>query len=329
MGNIALFLRDYSHYHVMARRKPTIISGTIVAQTAVEAGVHPDEVMKIESILCPTDLSPDSDEALRYAVALSRAYNAELLLLHCNTGDGSAPGEYDAAAQTIREALVKYSGDYDLSGLDWKSLVVTCEDVGEAIAREAAIYRVDLIVMRSRRRPHRAALLGSTAETVSRNAPCPVLVMHSDERDWVTGSDAKIELKRILVAYDFSDYSELALNSALSLAQEYQSDLHLLHVLPPFSLNESEISWYPLGQKAPIIKPRGVCKRPCRQRLIFGASSNTPSARASLTAKSSTTPKRTRSISYVWVRMAPDLGCALCSDRMSIACCVKRRVRCW
>jgi nucleotide-binding universal stress UspA family protein len=51
------------------------------------------------------------------------------------------------------------------------------------------------------------------------------------------------------VAYDFSDYSELALNYALSFAQEYQSELHLLHVLPSFSLKEPEISWYPLGEE--------------------------------------------------------------------------------
>ena len=207
--------------------------------------------MKIESILCPIDLSPDSDEALRYAIALSRAYNAELILLHCDLTD---PGlgrrvAQDEAAETLRKSLQEYSGSADLVGLDWKSLVITCDDAGEAISREAARYGVDLIVMRSRRRPHRAALLGSTAESVSRTAPCPVLVMHTDERDWVTGSDTKIELKRVLVAYDFSDYSELALNSALSFAQEYQSELHLLHVLPPFTLNESEISWYPLGRE--------------------------------------------------------------------------------
>jgi nucleotide-binding universal stress UspA family protein len=206
--------------------------------------------MKIECILCPTDLSPDSDEALRYAVALSKAYNAELLLLHCETDDGSVShDDQDKVARKINEALVKYSGSADLTGLDWKSLVTTCDDAGEAIAREAATYGVDLIVMRSRRRPHRAALLGSTAESVSRTAPCPVLVMHSDERDWVNGSATKIELKRVLVAYDFSDYSELALKYALEFAQEYQSELHLLHVLPPFTLNESEISWYPLGQE--------------------------------------------------------------------------------
>lgn len=203
--------------------------------------------MKIECILCPTDLSPDSDEALRYAIALSRAYNAELILLHCGVADDGAAKTRDDAAEAIRASLQVHSGVNGMEGLDWKSLVVTSDDAGETIAREAAIYGVDLIVMRSRRRPHRAALLGSTAESVSRTAPCPVLVMHTDERDWVTGLDTKIELKSILVAYDFSDYSELALSHALSLAQEYQSELHLLHVLPPFSLNESEISWYPLG----------------------------------------------------------------------------------
>ena len=46
--------------------------------------------------------------------------------------------------------------------------------------------------------------------------------MPQDERDWVT-SDTKIDLKRVLVAYDFSDYSELALTYPLSFAQEYQS----------------------------------------------------------------------------------------------------------
>ena len=206
--------------------------------------------MKIECIVCPTDLSPGSDEALRYAIALSRAYNAELILLHCDlTDEGPATrNAHDRAAQTIK-ALQKYSGSTDLVGLDWRSLIVNCDDTGAAIAREAANYGADLIVMRSRRRPHRAALLGSTAESVSRTAPCPVLVMHTDERDSITGSDPKIELKRILVAYDFSDYSELALNYALSFAREYQSELHLLHVLPPFPLSESEISWQLIGRE--------------------------------------------------------------------------------
>jgi nucleotide-binding universal stress UspA family protein len=210
--------------------------------------------MKIERILCPTDLTVGSEQALRYAVALSRAYEAELLLLHCEQKLAMKLQPEDKTsihnAEIVEKGLLEHATLADLSQLTWRSIIKSCdEDVGECITREAEKNRVDLIVMRSRRRPHRAALLGSTAEAVCRAAPCPVLVMHTDERDWINDADHSIDLKRVLVAYDFSDFSELALNYGMSLAQEYQAELHLLHVLPPFSLEEPEISWYPLGQE--------------------------------------------------------------------------------
>jgi len=40
-------------------------------------------MMSIERILCPVNLPPESDEALRYALLLARAYNANLFLCHC------------------------------------------------------------------------------------------------------------------------------------------------------------------------------------------------------------------------------------------------------
>src|SRR5678816_4014123 len=89
--------------------------------------------------------------------------------------------------------------------------------------------RQDLIVMRSRRRPHAAILLGSTAQKVSRGAPCPVLVTHPNEVEWVSFSTGEIDLRRVLIAHDFSSDSELALQYGGSLAQEYQAELHVLH----------------------------------------------------------------------------------------------------
>src|SRR5215207_5215247 len=57
-------------------------------QTVMEG--HRLKVMiSIKRILCPTDLSPHSSDAVRYALALSRAHEAELILLHCtNDADG-------------------------------------------------------------------------------------------------------------------------------------------------------------------------------------------------------------------------------------------------
>jgi len=126
----------------------------------------------------------------------------------------------------------------------WRVIATTATDVGEAIMLRAQVENVDLIVMRSRRRPHRAALLGSTAESVCRSAPCPVLVMHNDEQE-IVSNELTVNIARVLVAYDFSDYSELALKYGLSIAQEHQAELHLLNVLPVRSVNEPEIAWYP------------------------------------------------------------------------------------
>jgi len=205
--------------------------------------------MSIKRILFPTDLTSGSDEALRYAVALTRVYEAKLIAFHCKSEDSEAEFVQTEIKAALERSLLKHLESKELAAIDWQPAVERCDDPGKAIAEYAAGHGVDLIVMHSRRRPHRAALLGSMAESVCRAAPCPVLVTHADERDWVSQASREIKLKRVLVAHDFSDYSELAVNSALTFAQEYQAELHLLHVVAPFTLNEPEISWYPLGKE--------------------------------------------------------------------------------
>lgn len=203
-------------------------------------------MLRIERILCPTDLSSESDEALRYAVALTCAYKAKLFLLYCK--EASSNGHENTSGSEISslftESLASHLGLADFCDLNWEGLVAkNVPDVGKAIVQEAAKHKIDLIVMRSRRRPHAAVLLGSTAETVSRTAPCLVLVTHPGEREWVGLSTGEIDLRRILVAHDFSSDSELALNCGISLAQEYQAELHLLHVLTKAEEEEPELAW--------------------------------------------------------------------------------------
>jgi hypothetical protein len=61
------------------------VGGTIVAQSkSRRRGSTLIKPMKIERILCPTNLSPESDAALEYAIAVARTYSAELVLLHCS-----------------------------------------------------------------------------------------------------------------------------------------------------------------------------------------------------------------------------------------------------
>ena len=184
----------------------------------------------LERILCPSDLTEESDGALAYAIALAETYRAKLFVLHCVQAE--APPDYvrTNAEKHLRQAVLgKLSPVGD--PIHWEAIVIE-DDPATAIAREAATRSADLIVMRSRRRPHAAALLGSTAEAVCRIAPCPVLVTHPEERSWPEATPARPLLGKVLVAHDFSDCSELAMSTALSLAQEFQSELHLIHVLP-------------------------------------------------------------------------------------------------
>ena len=213
-------------------------------------------MIEIQRILCPTNLSSDADGALLYALALSRAYEARLFVCYCTgekqiAGVSAFRGELayalpnDKVKMLLKGPLLDYLPPETFASLDWQGVVTPGDDVGAAIVDTAAERAANLIVMCSRRRPHRAALLGSTAEAVCRTAPCPVLVTHSDEREWIDPVTGEIELKRILVAYDFSDHAELALKYALSLAQQYQAELHVIHVLPPNTADDPEIAWYP------------------------------------------------------------------------------------
>ncbi|HEU4480188.1 MAG TPA: universal stress protein [Pyrinomonadaceae bacterium] len=213
-------------------------------------------MITIQRILCPTDLSSESDEALRYAVALASAYQAKLFLFYCkDRKDASNWNEAKASDNDTNSfftaSLALHLGLNDFCDLDWQGLIAeNVVDVGKTIVDEAEKQQVDLIVMRSRRRPLASILLGSTAETVCRTANCPVLVTHPREREWVGFSTGEIDLRRILVAYDFSPDAEVGLNYALSLAQEYQAELHLLHVLAKTEKEEPQRSWFQQTESA-------------------------------------------------------------------------------
>jgi nucleotide-binding universal stress UspA family protein len=208
-----------------------------------------NERILFRRILCPTDLTPESDEALRYGIALAKAYGAELEVVNC-TDRYAAGGPADRGEITalIETSVRKHLHFPVLAGFKWQAVLVD-GDPKEAIVQEAAARGVDLIVMRSRRRPYAAALMGSTAESVCRTAPCPVLVTHPRELDWAGKTTNEVGLQRVLVAYDFSSDSELALSYGLSLAQEYQAELHLLHVLPSRASRPEapEIAFLPLS----------------------------------------------------------------------------------
>lgn len=207
-------------------------------------------MISIERILCPVTLPQESDEALPYAVSLASVYDANLLLCHCagapallvSTAIPTNGGDYSQVRTSMAESLAPLIARTRRAKPRFEVIVAEGgKDVGEEIVSTARDRRVDLIVMRARR-SRVAALLGSTAEQVSRTASCPVLVIHADETA-EANSRLPGEFARVLVSHDFSSSSELALSYALSIAQKFRAELHLLHVLPEPEENEAAIAW--------------------------------------------------------------------------------------
>ena len=111
-------------------------------------------------------------------------------------------------------------------------VVEASSDAGGPILDLARTLPADLIVMGSHGRSGlQHFLLGSVAERVLRSAPCPVMVV--PPHDAVAPS--AVSFKHIVCAIDFSASWLAGLTWALSLAEEADARLSLLHVIevPP------------------------------------------------------------------------------------------------
>jgi nucleotide-binding universal stress UspA family protein len=167
------------------------------------------------------------------------------------TGADNVAGIRAAINRAVEHSFVSFPAIGHTAPLAWEFIVTESNRPAEAIKQQAETLDVDLIVMSSRRRPYAAALLGSTAEAVCRTAPCPVLVTRLPGGRHLAGAIGNFEFKKLLVASDFSSDSELALRYGLSLAQEYQSELHLLHVLTNSKTGDEDIAWTSQSTEGP------------------------------------------------------------------------------
>ena len=91
-------------------------------------------------------------------------------------------------------------------------------------------------------------IIGSVTDRLVKILSCPLLVLQPSEDNLTALSDKGIKLDKILVGYDFSEDSQLAFDYALGLAQEFQSQLYLAHVVRPMdqatlNISDSDESW--------------------------------------------------------------------------------------
>ncbi|HEX9871728.1 MAG TPA: universal stress protein [Candidatus Tectomicrobia bacterium] len=160
--------------------------------------------MDVQRILVPIDYSEDSHQALQWGASLSAKYGAKLILLHVipkaaeeiyPSGpewisplappsyyyEGMSPGSASRGAEPMIIDLQEHARTQlaDFAHTHLKDLVpmdvqVVVGRPAAEIVRVAREQRVDLIVMGTHGRTGLGhLLLGSVAEEVTRQAPCP------------------------------------------------------------------------------------------------------------------------------------------------------------
>lgn len=196
-------------------------------------------------MLFPVDFS-DPCVAMAPSVAeFAKHFHAGLTLLHVLPAN-----PLDAHRAEAQE---------DLTAFAWPAFagMCTCQaimegDPAEAILKYARDQRVDLIMMPTHGfGAFRRFLLGSVAERVLRDAPCPVWTdMHSDmalHRTPASPVDMNdLHVKNVVCAVDFSDRSRTALRWAADFAHDMSAKLTIVHAMArAMPTPELPVDWTP------------------------------------------------------------------------------------
>ncbi len=196
--------------------------------------------IQLRRIMCTTDISDFSNNSLAYGISLAGAFDSCLYACHVISLPSLA-GHYglvhiDTAEQIkrmetyVQDKLEKAMGNQLIK---WESLITTGH-ISDEINRLVMEKDIDLVIAATHGRSGlKRLLLGSVTERLMRILPCPLLIIRGPIPDVESMGRKRGPFQRILVGCDFSEDSKAALHHGLSLAQEFQSDLHVVHVIEP------------------------------------------------------------------------------------------------
>jgi nucleotide-binding universal stress UspA family protein len=196
-------------------------------------------------ILFPTDFSDCSARAQEYAMYLATAWDADVDVLHVIEASGWMEGNAAALPgieQARRGTALRLDVMHDQmtrSGIT-ASVRELAGTPSEQINRAAREKAADLVVLGAQGRTNLVyGLVGSTAERVVKEGPCPVLAVPAlgngglDPVTPLTGMSSSIPIRHILAPIDFSSPSLDSLEYAIQLANGLRSKVTIVHVLEP------------------------------------------------------------------------------------------------
>jgi len=176
-------------------------------------------------ILAATKFPSLLDEAVVTAVKLSEQNKAVLYILHVlDTITSETLDRIDdrekiigKIKKTYQELLKPISGaDIQVrTGLPWQEII-----------RSTREKQVDLILLGSAEETDEKRKVGSTIANILKSEPSPVMIVNRRV------SAGMMDFKNILVGVDFSGSCACAVRFAGKFFEQYQSKIHLFHMLP-------------------------------------------------------------------------------------------------
>ncbi len=184
-------------------------------------------ISKLDKILLATDMSLDSEGAIREAIKFASKCSSRIyacMTLETNPEYetiGSSVFEKEEAVAAAHLESIKARATKE--GVSCETIFHESMDAADAIVDDAVEKRVDMIVIgRHGRKGVAKALMGETAAKVITHAPCKVLVVPKA---------AQIEYRNILVATDGSPHAIAALNEAIAIAKRCGSHIIALSAM--------------------------------------------------------------------------------------------------
>lgn len=195
--------------------------------------------VKFKKLICATDFSDLSNQAMPYGVALAREFDAKLYICHILGLPSTAIyGEILLDPAEQQEKAINHAHDkirelIDDRPIAWEPLVVAGHTADE-IARQAEEKHADLVITATHGRSGlKRIILGSVVERLIHTLTCPILAIPGPALKNADDAQKTFNFQRILIGCDFSTISNMAFQYGLSFAQEFQSELHLIHVIEP------------------------------------------------------------------------------------------------
>jgi nucleotide-binding universal stress UspA family protein len=183
-------------------------------------------------IIFATDFSASAALAYAYGVSLVKALHARMLILNVLEGPPGLDREFPVNTLFLKQLqeesdheLAKLARLAEKDGIPYETRQVYGKPAAGVVAVAKETVPALVVLGTHGRTGWDHLLLGSTAEAVVREAPCPVMTVRMVEQEQADHID------RLLVPMDFSEFAQEAFEYAAMLAKQLGARIRLVHAM--------------------------------------------------------------------------------------------------